>query len=286
MFSLESPPVRRLLLIGLALAATAAASAAAAAPPDPIARDGVEISILPAIAPATSSDAVSAASLDLEARTDDAAHRFGFRSLHAVTLVDCRGRANQITEARTYAEPNLAGPGRVQPVSGAWQHPTADSYMLAVIERVCAASAAPAPTARMIQVTLLGTDPAAAPPPATSPPAALPPPTVPLAFTPAAFSTTATTSRIEAQVAATDSARTAQKVLDALRTLITLPLTASVQPALVQGAQVYRASVRGFASMASAQAFCAQATPVTHRCWVRQDAPTLVPPPRSVGRPH
>jgi hypothetical protein len=268
-------------------AATSAAAAwGAAAPSDVIVRDGVEVSIQRAIAPATTADSISAVSLDLEARTDDAAHRFGFRSLHAVTLVDCRGRANQITEAKTFDEPNLAGPGHSQHVSGNWQQPTADSYMSTVIDRVCAASAAPAPPAPTIQVTLLGAAPAPAPTPAAPPQsgrAALPAPVVPLAVAPASFSSMSPNSRIEAQLAATDSARAAQRVLDSVRTLIALPLAGTVQPALAQGSQIFRASVGGFASTASAQAFCAQATPVTHRCWVRQDAPALVPPPRGAG---
>jgi hypothetical protein len=72
-----------------------------------------------------------------------------------------------------------------------------------------------------------------------------------------------------AQVAASPSADGAQRVLDALKSLIVSPLAGSVQPAVVQGVKVYRANVAGFASAADAKAFCAQASHVAKTCWVR-----------------
>jgi hypothetical protein len=76
-----------------------------------------------------------------------------------------------------------------------------------------------------------------------------------------------------AQVAAVATAKDAQRVLNALHGLIAPPLTATVEPATVQNANIYRASVVGFASLADAKAFCARAASVSKTCWVHWKAP-------------
>ncbi len=261
-FLLLESPLRRLPLSGLVFAATSLCAAwGAPAIHDVITKDGVEVSILPTIAPAGGSGAIVGVALDVEARTDAAARRLGFRSLHAVTMVDCRSRANHLVAAETFEAAELTGRGHVQPVSDAWVRPAANSYMSAVTDQVCAGADLAAAPAQVIKVTL-GAEQAAARPPAAIAPVA-----------PAALGSPASTSRLEAQVAASRTAQAAQKVLGSLKTLIAPPLTASVQLALVRNRQFYRASVGGFASLASARAFCVQATRVTGQCWVRQAAP-------------
>jgi hypothetical protein len=80
-----------------------------------------------------------------------------------------------------------------------------------------------------------------------------------------------------AQVAASPTAQGAQRVLDRLHALITPPLTGSVEPATVNNAAVFRASVVGFVSLSDAQAFCARAASVSKTCWVHWKA--AAPPP-------
>ena len=228
----------------------------------------------------------------MEARTDDAAHRLGFHSLRAVTRVDCRVGANLVLAAETFDGVDLSGPGHPRSVSNAWVRPTAESYMSAVTERVCAAAdGGPSATPATMRVTL-GSAADPAPPAAT----AIAPsiavtrahavaPAAGIAITPVsavarAIAVTpasappaqASPQRLAAQVAAEGTAQDAQKVLDGLRALIAPPLTGSVQLALVQHAHFYRASVSGFASMAEARTFCARAAHVTSQCWVRREA--------------
>ena len=90
-------------------------------------------------------------------------------------------------------------------------------------------------------------------------------------------STSSSATPAIAQVAASPTARGAQRVLDALKSLIAPPLAGSVEPAMVQGVQVYRANVSGFASVAEANAFCAKAKLVAKGCWVRPAPRTQKP---------
>ncbi len=259
--------MRRLPVVGLAFALTSAAAWAAPAVHDLIARDGVEVGILPAIAPDTPAGTVVGVALDVEARTDAAARRLGFRSLHAIARVDCRARASQVVEAETFDQPNLTGAGRAQTVSKAWVHPAAGSYMSTVADRVCASAGEPQGPAPAIKVTLDSAPAPARPTPPSPTPAANAP--VPPAATPPL---PPPALGLEAQVAASRTAADARKALASLGTLIAPPLAASVQPALVGGKRFYRASIGGFASLASARAFCVQAIRVIGRCWVRQGA--------------
>jgi hypothetical protein len=76
--------------------------------------------------------------------------------------------------------------------------------------------------------------------------------------------------RAVAQVASVPDAKDAERVLRALHGLITPPLTTSVEPAVVQNAHLFRASVSGFTSMEAAKAFCARAASVSKTCWVHR----------------
>ena len=96
------------------------------------------------------------------------------------------------------------------------------------------------------------------PPAASSPPAR-------------AFRTSAT-GRGVAQVAASDTAQGAQRVLDRLHSLITPPLASGIEAATVNNAHLFRASVSGFVSLGDAQAFCARAASVSKTCWVHWKA--------------
>ena len=274
----------------------APASAALATPSDTgvIAKDGVEVSILPTVAPAAGPASVIPASLDIEARTDDAARRMGYRSVRGLINVDCRRSANRFVEMVGYRQAGLKGPGVPSAVSGAWVRPGADSYMAAVTARICAgAAAAPADSGPPpVVVEAADTAPAAppvpptsasiipppspAPAPATSvsiipPPSPAPPPASSVSIIPPPSTVQAAhpPSPVVAQVAASPTAKGAQRVLNALRAQITPPLSGTVEPALVNGAQVYRANVTGFASKAEARAFCLQAAGVSKTCWVR-----------------
>jgi hypothetical protein len=280
--------MRKLLFLGL-IAALAPAPTALA---DIIAKDGVEVAVLPTVAPGAGSATSSVVALDVEARSDAAAGRLGFRSLHAVTAIDCRSGANRFLEAKTYGEPDLAGPPQVRRVSGEWVRPAADSFMAAVLQRMCGAP--PAPTSPAIKVTeIAAPPPAPAPAPAAASPAApasaaaeaaapttpLPsPPSVTVMPPPAALAAAPMSPQARpprpagpaiAQVAASPTAKGAARVLGQLKTLLAPPLAGDVEPAIVGGAQVYRVSVSGFASAADARAFCARAQQVVKTCWVR-----------------
>ncbi len=188
----------------LLLSALMAASAAVATPGaghgaasgGPITKDGVEITVLPQIGVAGAPASVTEVGLDIEAKTTDAATRLGFHSLRAVADVDCGKGANRFISAEAFDQVGLAGPGRLRNVTGQWVQPTSDSYMAAVIGRVCEApvaaasrppplvkelaSASPPPaSARAPAPASQALAPAAAPPPPQAAPAA-PAPTPPL----------------------------------------------------------------------------------------------------------
>jgi len=281
------------LLIALLLA-TASAPAAFAAPAAPILKDGLEITVLPTLAPANGSGGVFNATLDMEARTDDAAHRLGFRSLRSVTAIDCHQGANRFVEAEAYAETGLMGQGTARTVSGKWVRPADDSYMAQVLARVCVGGA-PAPTTAptpsyagsgplpVVTNTSLA-EPAAhpVPPPAASVTApmrvahrtaaptahAYPPPPAPPAQAVAHAAVPGV--KAVAQVAASSSAKDAQRVLNELHAMISPPLAGSIEPAVVNNAHLFRASVSGFTSMEAAKAFCARAASVSKTCWVHR----------------
>jgi hypothetical protein len=311
--------VRPALLIALLFAASAPSALAASAPSGPIVKDGVEITILPTLGSASTPGGLIQVGLDLEARSDDAAKRLGFRSLRAETSVDCRAGANRFLNAQAYTQPNLKGEGVPRVVSGAWVHPNDDSYMSQVTSRICANAgappsavpapsaapakfAAPSPTPVVTSASLPPAAPAriASPPPVVTAPAprpayvAAPPPPAPSLARPSPAQTAAASAppaahafapkpapaaqaavrpaghAAVAQVAASPDAKDAQRVLTTLHAMITPPLTGSVDPAVVNSAHIFRASVSGFSSMADAQAFCARAAHVAKTCWVHR----------------
>ena len=145
-------------VIGFA-AALAAVTAPAALAASAIARDGVEVSILPTVGPAHADQSIVRVSLDVEARSEAAAHRLGFRSLRGVTDIDCRSGENQFVKAEAYDHPDLRGAARGWPVLGDWGRPTASSYMFAVTERVCGKGAIESPGPPPVVST--GAEPAA-----------------------------------------------------------------------------------------------------------------------------
>ena len=292
------------LLIALLLAtASAPAAVAAAAATAPIVKDGLEITILPTLAQASGAQAngpggVFNVTLDMEAQSDDAARRLGFRSLRSVTAIDCHQGANRFVEAEAYAEAGLMGQGTPRAVSGKWVRPADDSYMAQVLARVCVGgapapmTASPAPryatSGPLPVVTNTGTAEAAdhpTPTSSTSAPAATtrvvrhgaaptahahayPPPPAPPAQAVAHAAVPGV--KAVAQVAASSSAEDAQHVLNQLHAMIAPPLTGSVAPAVVNNAHLFRASVSGFASMEAAKAFCARAASVSKTCWVHR----------------
>ena len=290
--------MRVVLFASLALAATSL-SAAAVAGPDAIVKDGVEVTILPSVAPFSGRESEVEVALDVEITGDAAAHKFGFRSLRGVTDIDCSQGANRFVRAEAYDALYLKGASRAWPVSGHWVQPTSESYMSQVTQRVChgasqpvgpaiAVTSAVAPPAPMSPTPVAMTPPpqvvrvppeARAPAPRAAAPrkvAVLSTPTVPQAEPPATGKPGATAV---AQVAASPTAKGAQRTLDALKSLIAPPLAGAVESATVSGVQIFRASVTGFASPADARAFCAKATAVTKACWVRRDAPTSAAAP-------
>jgi hypothetical protein len=275
--------LRLFLLIGLMLAAgpALAAPGGAMVKDGPIVKDGVEINILPTAAGQSGgAGGVVEVTLDVEARSDAAAARLKFRSMRGVTAVDCRLGANRFIKADAYPEANLRGEVSPRVVSGEWVQPAAASYMLAVTARVCGAALTARPTSSAasgpLPIVRMGTDSAPAPaPPTTAAPArlamAIAPKPAPAAPPPRAFRAKAD-GRGVAQVAASPTAVGAQRVLDRLQALITPPLTGSVEPATVNNAAVFRASVAGFVSLGDAQAFCARAASVSKTCWVHWKA--------------
>jgi SPOR domain len=166
------------VIAALLLSALMAAAAVAAAPaPGPIVKDGVEITVLPQIGVAGAPGAVTEVGLDIEAKTADAATRLGFQSLHAIADVDCGKGANRFINAEAYDQPGLAGAGRQRNVTGQWVQPSSDSFMAAVIGRICAAPATVA-TAKTRPPPVVREMAAAAPPPAPSAKAPAPAPQV------------------------------------------------------------------------------------------------------------
>jgi hypothetical protein len=305
--------LRLLLVLGLVVgAAPAWAAADQAAPQQPIVLGGVEVTILPTIAPASGPESAMTVQIDVEARTDEATRLLGFKSLLGETTIDCRSGANRFEKAAAYDQPDRQGPPRSSHLSGQWVTPASGSYMAKVTERVCAsrttsAVAAPAvieapspPPAASHPTTSPPASPtpeaaAAAVPPAAgaqpapqasvtpAPPPEAPPKVVvmapPAAPAPVASSKSASPTtrparpgKVVAQVAAAPDARAAQKVLDRLRDLIAPPLSTKVEAATVQNVKLYRASVDGFATVADARAFCAKAAGVSKTCWVHVGA--------------
>jgi hypothetical protein len=129
----------------------------------------------------------------------------------------------------------------------------------------------------------MGTAPAHAPPPPPPPAAqvrsvAAVAPKPAAAAPPVASFRASAAGRGVAQVAASPTAAAAQHVLDRLHGMITPPLTVSVEPATVQNAHIFRASVIGFVSLADAQAFCARVASVSKTCWVHWKAAEPGPP--------
>jgi hypothetical protein len=297
--------VRLPVLVGVVFIAAPAALAALPAV-TPIVKDGVEITILPHVGAAGGSDAVSEIGLDIEARSADAVGRLGFRSLRAVTDIDCRQSANKFISATSFDQPDFEGQGKIRPVSGEWVQPTADSYMAAVIQRVCIAAqqapASPRPppvvtatadsppaTASTPAASPVAPSPAAAPaaappakvrlaratapPPAPAPPASAPARSAPALVTPTPAAIPAKAGNWVAQVAASPDAKDAQHALDRVRGQVAPPLTTTVELATVGAAQVYRASVVGFASATDAKAFCTRIASVSKTCWAHVKAP-------------
>jgi len=274
----------------LALLLMAAPGSSLATTPGVIARDGVEVTILPMVAPASGPASQVEVGLDVEARTDGAAHGLGSRSLGAVVSVDCAKGANRFVKVTALAKASLKGEAKAWPVSGDWVTPAPDSYMAEVAERVCHATT-PASAGPAIIVTAAPSPPpasaapatpAAAPPVAphalplvvggdTQPPAAAhPPATTSVVSAPAPSASVKPPANVVAQVAASPTAKGAQRVLASLRSLIVAPLVGAVEPATVDGAQVYRANVTGFDTAAAAKSFCVQAASVSKTCWVRR----------------
>jgi hypothetical protein len=292
--------VRVPLLVGLMLAA--AASAATAAPLS-VSKDGVDITIVPAVSAGGGPDTVVQVQLDVEARTDDAAHRLGFHSMRGQTQIDCRSGANRFISAEAYDQPGLMGEGTTRPVSGAWVTPAPDSNMLEVTQRVCANIAAAGPSGPPTRVTsqedtavatpapkpgakgklprvttpgqaVVVSASSSTPPP--SPPPRTPAPRVASRLTSAgpvvAAASNAKPGNWVAQVAASPSQPAAQHELDRVRAMIAPPLATSVEAAVVNNAHLYRASVTGFASAGDAKAFCARIASVSKTCWAHTRA--------------
>jgi hypothetical protein len=262
-----------LLLLSLLISASIASSGwSAAAAAGVIEQDGVQVTILPTVAAGAGPGTSIEVALDVEAVTDDAARRLGFRSLRGVTTFDCQQGANLFREAVAYDQANLKGQGKARPTSGKWGQPAPGSLMAAVTLRVCggsqagtgpAAAVTAAPTSDATALSATASAASAVPPPrpAAPPPAAKP--------TPPNGAARPTASAV-AQLAASPNAKGAQGVLNALRSLIAPPLAGTVEPATVHGTKVYRASVAGFGSTAEAKAFCAKAANLAKTCWVRQ----------------
>lgn len=156
------------LLVATAALATSVAAAKRAPPsapaPAPIVKDGVEINILPHVGAGGGAGSVTEVGLDLEAKTADAAARFGFQSLRAVADVDCSKSSNRFLSAIAYQRPSLGGPGQPRNITGEWVQPASDSYMAVVITRVCAAPTPAAATAPPPVVREMAAAPAPAPP--------------------------------------------------------------------------------------------------------------------------
>jgi hypothetical protein len=274
------------LRLSLLIALMSAAAPAMAAPSAgaPLVKDGVEITILPSAGPSTGG--VSEVTLDIEARSDDAAQRLGFRSMRGLTAIDCARGANRFIKADAFAEADLKGAATPRRVSGDWVRPASDSFMSGVTSRVCGGSPAPAltPSGGALPVVTMG---ASAAPAAATPRVASTPPPTRLALTnpprPSESSTPARAFRASAsgrgvaQVAASPTAEGAQHVLDRLRSLIAPPLAGGVEAATVNNAHLFRASVTGFVSLSDAQAFCARAASVSRTCWVHWKAAEAAP---------
>jgi hypothetical protein len=300
-------PVRRSAL-ALLLVAAALPPAASALPSagDAATDGGIEVAVLPLAAPKAGADTAGAgltqATLDVEARTDAAFRRIGFRSLRVNAVVDCSRWADRVTGAEGYARPGLSGQGRAASVGGAWSQPAAGSLMASVVAKVCAARApdasaprqvvdipAPAPAAGAsgpppevvdapAQVAVAAAQPphvddSPAPPTPRAakaqaafapPPAALRPTKAQTAYAPAPPA-----GPVIAQLAASPNARDANLAVAAVRKLVAPPLTSSVEPAVVGDMHVWRASVAGFSSAAAASAFCKRAAGLVGTCWVR-----------------
>jgi hypothetical protein len=261
----------------------AAPAMAAPAASGPIVKDGVEITVLPHGAP--SADGTLEVTLDVEARSDDAASRLKFRSMRGVTAIDCAKGANRFIKADAFALADLQGAPTPRMVSGDWVRPSQDSFMSGVTARVCGAAPPAAPvTSGPLPVVSSG-ESAAPPSPRPRVAATLPPARMEAAPTPAASSPpvaqaapparafrASASGRGVAQVAASDTAQGAQHVLDRLHTLIAPPLTSGVEAATVNNVHLFRASVAGFVSLSDAQAFCARAQSVSKTCWVHWKA--------------
>lgn len=147
--------------LAAAVVLVAAAGGAAAMAASLIARDGVEVSILPTVGPARANQSIVRVALDVEARSETAARRLGFHSLRGVTDIDCRSGENQFVKAEAFERPDLQGAAHTWPVLGEWGRPTATSYMFTVTERVCGKGAIETPGPPPIVSAASGPSPAA-----------------------------------------------------------------------------------------------------------------------------
>ena len=247
--------------------------------------EGVAVAVVRAGAVGSASGEVSDVALNIEVTEDGAAALYGYRSMHSVVDIDCRGGRDRVRSAQAFERPHLAGPSQMRPTSGEWVRPTPGAYMSDVIEKVCSrAGLRSAPTATAVVAAAEPTlPPVTSSPKASSPKASSPnasSPTLPRAGGPPATQPPELAvkgggpSQLRAQIASSSSESAARAFLDRARTEIPPPLTSSVETAEVRGKRVYRSVVEGFKSQAEAQAFCARMHQANVECIVWKDTYT------------
>ena len=270
--------------LSLLIILMSAAAPAMAAPPasGPIVKDGVEISILPG---GPSSGGVTEVTLDVEARSEDAASRLGFRSMRGLTAIDCLKGANRFIKADAFALADLKGPATPRVVSGDWVRPSEDSFMSGVTIRVCGETV-PAPAAAAapgrLPVVTMGSSPSPPPPAPPAHVASTPPPTrlamaaapPPAASSPPAraFRTSATGRGVRPGRGQRHRPGRPARAGPAAFPDHPAASRAAQRRATVNNAHIFRASVSGFVSLGDAQAFCARAASVSKTCWVHWKA--------------
>ncbi len=233
-----------------------------------------------------------------EVTNEAAAKDFGYRSIRSQVDIDCSSRRDRVVRIDFYADHSLRGRSRTRRTPGDWAHPSPNAYLSDVIDAVCAPApaglrvaeagaltapaaltASPAPGAvraesgppapAVIKVAdatpakPLRSAPVPAPRPATKSASM---PVLALALAPGIA---APESTIAAQIAASSSAAGAALALRSVRGRLPAGANGKVVAATVNGRQVYRAIVQGFASNADARQFCQAQRKAGEDCWVR-----------------
>lgn len=206
----------------------------------------------------------------------------GFASMTSRVDVDCANRRDRVVAMEVFAEPGLKGAPESRAVPGRWIQPSPQAYLADVLRAVCGGrkdagvqvaaldpSDAPVATAVPKRPALrpaIGMDPPPAPAAKPADPKPAPPKPAPA---PAKSDATGARGTPAVQVGALATRAAAEEAAKKAARQAPAGMAARVEAATVDGRDVYRALVRGFASRADANRFCKAFMAAGGACFVR-----------------